>query len=186
MSARRRWHLGAGCAVLFLVVGVAVGAPGVAAQEAESTVWVVRHAERADGGAASTPDPELSAEGQARAAALARLLGEAGITTVHSTDYRRSRDTVTPLARILGVEVELYDPRDRTSMAALETALRSPGRHLVVGHSNTVPPLVERLGGDAGEPMPETEFDRLYLLRLDGAQVETTILRFGAPEGGER
>ena len=36
-------------------------------------------------------------------------------------------------------------------------------RHLVVGHSNTTPPLVELFGGDAGPPIDEaSEYDRLY------------------------
>ena len=48
---------------------------------------------------------------------------------------------------------------------------------LVVGHSNTVPGLVEALSGQAPDAMPETEYDRYTLVLLDadgGARVITS------------
>lgn len=158
--------------------------PELAAQAGGSTVWLVRHAERADAGMTSTPDPELSEEGHQRARELARLLGEAGLTSIHSTDYHRTRQTAAPIAEALGLEVHLYDPRDSASMERMEAVVRGPGRHLVVGHSNTTPDMAERLGGNAVAPISELEYDRLYLLRLDEGTVETSILRFGAPAPG--
>jgi hypothetical protein len=56
-----------------------------------------------------------------------------------------------------------------------------PGRHFVVGHSDTTPALVEALGGDAGAPIADPEYDRLYVLTLEGAGASTVLLRFGAP-----
>lgn len=159
-------------------------APEVAAQTSGSTVWLVRHAERADAGMAATRDPELSEEGHARARELARLLGEAGVTSIHSTDYFRTRQTAAPLAAALGLEVQLYNPGDSASMERLEAAVHAPGRHLIVGHSNTTPATVELLGGDSMGPISELEYDRLYLLRLDAGTVETAVLRFGAPAPG--
>ncbi|NIT87109.1 MAG: hypothetical protein GWM92_07640, partial [Gemmatimonadetes bacterium] len=46
----------------------------------------------------------------------------------------------------------------------------SPGRHLVVGHSDTTPRLVTLLGGEPGPPIVEArEYDRLYVLTLGAA-----------------
>ena len=77
------------------------------------------------------------------------------------------------------MSIRLYDPRDLPALAA---QLREEGgRHLVVGHSNTTPPLAEELGGDGGEPIYEpTEYDRLYLLTITGDETETFLLRYGA------
>ena len=51
---------------------------------AQQTIFIVRHAERADGGAGVSPtmdaDPDLSEAGRARAASLATVLKDAGIT----------------------------------------------------------------------------------------------------------
>ncbi len=166
--------------------GAATAAP-LAAQEADpgAVVWLVRHAERADDGMHDQPDPELSAAGQARARELARLLSEAGITSIHSTPYRRTQQTAQPLAEALGLTVNAYDPRAGQEMEAWLDALRRAGRHLVVGHSNTTPAMVEALGGDAGPPIDADEYDRIYVLHIAGSgRVTSTLLRFGASAPG--
>jgi phosphohistidine phosphatase SixA len=141
-----------------------------------TVVYLVRHAEKVD----DSRDPELSALGHERAAELARLLGDAGVDRVLSTDYIRTRDTAAPVATVFGLEVMVYDP---SNLEGLATELSTtPGRHLVVGHSNTTPALVAALGGDPGSPIEESEYDRLYVVVFDGDDTpETVLLRFGAP-----
>ncbi len=149
--------------------------PGAERAAAVSTIFLVRHAEKVAGGG----DPALTPAGQVRTAALADLLEDAGITAVHTTDYRRTRDTVAPLADRLGVPITLYDPRDLAREAG--ALMQVPGRYLVSGHSDTTPVLVRLLGGEPGPPIEEAgEYDRLYILTLqpDG-RVETLLLRYG-------
>ena len=127
---------------LGIVAAAVVRTPAAVPEESPTTpltVFLVRHAEKAE----DSRDPELSRPGHARAAELAVLLGDRGIEHVHSTDFIRTRDTAGPVAATLGVE--LYDPSDLPAFAA--RLGRDGGRHLVVGHSNTTPPLVELLGG---------------------------------------
>lgn len=143
--------------------------------EAGTVIYLVRHAERAEDG---TADPPISGAGEARAALLAHVLGDAGITRVLSTDYRRTRSTAEPLADRLGLAVEAYDPRDLVGLAA---ALRTGSRTLVVGHSNTTPELVAALGGDPGTPAGEPEYDRLYVVTLIHDGAVTALLRYGDP-----
>jgi phosphohistidine phosphatase SixA len=145
----------------------------LSALAADLDVFLVRHAEKQTG-----PDPALTADGQARAQALANLLKDAGIAHIHSSDYQRTRDTAAPLAARLDLPVRLYDPRDLPAMA--EKLRAEGGRHLVVGHSNTTPPLVEALGGEGGSPIIEaTEYDRLYLVTITDNETETFLLRYG-------
>ncbi len=141
-------------------------------------VFLVRHAEKITG----TADPALTAAGQARAQRLASMLKDAGIAHIHSSDYKRTRDTAAPLAKMLGLEVRIYDARQLTEFAA--RLQEQGGRHLVVGHSNTTPQLTELLGGDGGTPIAEaTEYDRLYVVtRGTDGRAATLLLRFG--EGG--
>ena len=144
-----------------------------------TVVYLVRHAERAEDG---TNDPPVSQAGEERARLLARMLGDAGIERIHSTDYRRTRATAAPLADRLGLQVESYDPRDLRALAArLQT---EGGRHLVVGHSNTTPDAVRALGGAPGDPIHESEYDRLYIVVVTGDGVTTELVRFGTPFPG--
>lgn len=164
--------------VLSLVVSalwlLACAPAATAKTQPEMQVFLVRHAEKTTG-----DDPALTAEGQARAQQLAQILRNAEIMRIHSSDTRRTRDTAAPLADLLGIEVELYDPRDLPTMAAKLQA--AGGQHLVVGHSNTTGELAELLGGEGGAPIVEAyEYDRLYVVtRSKDGRVSSLMLRFG-------
>ena len=137
----------------------------------------MRHAEKQKQG----PDPALSKAGLRRVRALAHALKDAAIEHVHSSDYARTRETATPIAKMVGREVELYDPRELPAL--VDKLMKSGGRHLVVGHSNTTPAAVALLGGEAGEPIVEkSEYDRLYLLTVgDDGKPLTVLMRYGDP-----
>lgn len=140
-------------------------------------VFLVRHAEKVD----SSADPELTAAGRERAAALASVLRSADLEHVHSSDYIRTRDTAGPTAADHDLDLELYDTGDLDALT--EELLAAGGRHLVVGHSNTTPSMVGRLGGDLGGAIDEHhEFDRLYVVMIgpDGA-TDSALLRYGVP-----
>lgn len=147
----------------------------VAADAATAVVFLVRHAEKTTEAA----DPALSAVGRQRAQSLADLLADARIEAIHSTDYRRSRQTAEPLAWRLGVALDLYDPAQPAALVA--AIVQAGGRHLVVGHSNTLPELVALLGGDGGAEVDEAgEYDRLYVVtRTAAGAVQTVLLRYG-------
>ncbi len=166
--------------LLLLFVALAATASHVDAQGEPTVVYLVRHAEKADGGA----DPALTVQGFARAAVLADLLSDTGITHIYSSDFVRTRDTAEPLAGRLGLETLIYDPSDLVGMASL--LRNTPGRHLVSGHSNTTPRLVELLGGDPHTAIDEaSEYDRLYIVTLlPGGGASSVLLRYGELWGG--
>jgi broad specificity phosphatase PhoE len=60
---------------------------------AQSTIFVVRHAEKAD----ATKDPDLSEAGRARAEALAKALRDAKIAAIYATEFKRTQQTAAPL-----------------------------------------------------------------------------------------
>ena len=92
----------------------------------------------------------------------------------------RTRETARPIAEEQGLTVDLYDPSDLSGFAA--QLKEASGRHLISGHSNTTPALVEALGGDPYGSIDEMEYDRLYVLVIPpGGAVVTTLLRFGEP-----
>jgi len=171
--------------IFFLAVvllPVSLVPPQIRAQE-RPIIFLVRHAERADDGAMTgQEDPPLSEAGFSRARMLAKLLKDAGIDHVYSSDFIRTRETAAPTAEEAGVEIEIYDHRDAEGFA--RELLATPGRHLVVGHSNSTPALVAALGGDPHGEIEHLEYDRLYLVTARPDGVDTVLLRFGRPFDG--
>src|SRR4051794_6005789 len=155
-------------AVLFTVVSGAQ-------LSAQHTVFLVRHAERSDGGGSAPTmgtDPDLSEAGRARAASLATALKDAKITAVFATEFKRTQQTAAPLAKALGLSVTTV-PAD--NVAELSKRVKSSkGNVLVVGHSNTIPDVVKRLGFVSPITIGDNDFDNLFLVTL-GAK--PTVLR---------
>ncbi len=139
----------------------------------ESVFFLVRHAEKVD----ESEDSPLTDHGRRRAEALRSTLRDSGIEAIYSSDFVRTRDTAHPLAEELGMELILYDQNRLDDLA--RKLLDSPGRYLIVGHSNTTPVLAELLGGEPGAEISSDEYDRLYMLvHRPGAGTSTVVLRF--------
>lgn len=141
----------------------------VQAQSKTTTIIVVRHAEKeiVTGDAQMKADPPLSAEGKTRAENLITALKEFTPSTVFSTNYERTRSTVSPFAKKLGVEVQHYDPRNQPAFAE---KLKTMEGHtiLIAGHSNTVPRLVNLLIGDSSKyaDLDESVYNKIYIVRI--------------------
>lgn len=166
---RFRRILGAVFAVLL------TGAADAAAQQA---IIVVRHAEKAD----QTPDPSLSAKGRARAKALADLLRGAGVTHVITSEYLRTRETAAPLATALGLTVEQVPARDLPALVARLRALDPASIVVVVGHSNTIPPMLTVLGWPNTLDLHEGDYDNVFVLAPHPGQRASMVrLKYGQP-----
>ena len=136
--------------------------PTVAA--AQGAVFVVRHAERADASA----DSLLSGVGETRAIHLATILKDAGITQIFTTDRRRTVQTAAPLAAVLQLTPTALPASD---LEALFTRLRDATPHdrvLVIGHSNTLPEILRRVGVTTSVAIGDTEYDNLFMVIPQG------------------
>ena len=127
--------------------------------EAGPTIFLVRHAEKSN----ATPgdkDPGLTAEGMVRAERLATLLKGAHITTIFATEFQRTQLTAQPLARALTLPVTVIKANDLDALT--KSLQQSKGNALVVGHSNTVPELIKRLGVAIPIEIGENDYDHLF------------------------
>ncbi|RUO62087.1 SixA phosphatase family protein [Pseudidiomarina insulisalsae] len=143
-------------ATLFTVLLMSGGASLMAA---EFTVYVVRHGEKA----VAESNPPLNEKGQERARALAKLMAKVELQAVYSTPYRRTEQTVAPLAQAKGLNIQSYRAGEAEQLVR---QLREQGENaLVVGHSNTVPGLVRSLGGSS-EELTEQHYGDLFVLHF--------------------
>ncbi len=162
--------------LLFLLLIALAGTPLVAGAQ---TVFVVRHAERADaasgGQTMMAADPELSKAGHARAESLAAMLKDAGITAIFASDTRRAQQTGAPLAKALGLTVQVVPAKEPGALLA--TVKAAKGNVLVVGHSNTVPEIIKGLGVATPVTIGESEYDSLFVV-TPGAPPSLVRLHF--------
>ena len=127
---------------------------------AEPTIFLVRHAEKSQAGDAK--DPELSDVGHARAAALAVLLKDAGITAIYATEFKRTQQTAEPFARATGIKTTIVPAKETAALVA--TLKEAKGNALIIGHSNTIPEILKALDVKDPPPINETDYDNLFVL----------------------
>jgi broad specificity phosphatase PhoE len=164
--------LTAACALMLLVA---------ASASAQQTIFVVRHAERADTPApgatammASATDPPLSVAGNERAARLATMLGSASIRYIYATEFLRTQQTAAPTALAQRLET-VSRPANNTDALVTEVR-RLKGNVLIVGHSNTVPGLLKGLGIKDDIAIGDSEFDNLFVV-VRPESGEPTLIR---------
>ena len=139
------------------VVVLAATAHSVHAQEA---IYVVRHAERADDSA----DAELSSEGVRRSNTLSALLAGAGVSRIFTSERKRTIQTAAPLARALHLDSAIVNASDEDALIQRVRGSHPSDRVLIVGHSNTVPSILEKLGVKERIAIPDAEFDNLFMV----------------------
>ncbi len=136
------------------------------------TVFLVRHAEKATD---DPQDPNLSGAGKQRAQALARMLEHAGVTHLFSSAYRRTRQTLAPLAKLSDNEVVEYNVREPQALLTKLRELEGGSVAVVAGHSNTVPAMFQELSGKQASDLEESAYglifgedayDRLFVVTL--------------------
>lgn len=131
-----------------------------------TTVYILRHAEK-DTAVAGNPDPELSALGRARAQALNQTLAKRQPAALFTTDTKRTRATLAPLAAATKLEPQVYDPkrgRDLADRVLKEYAGKSV---VIVGHSNTVLSLIDDFGGiPPVDEIRDDEYEYLFVVRV--------------------
>ncbi len=112
-------------------------------------LFVVRHA------SAGTPlsdrtadrDRALDSKGQAQATAIAQLLMSAGATELHSSPYRRCRQTLEPLAGLLGQPIQTHEEfgEGRNFSEALDICEGLGDGAVVCSHGDVIPALIEAM-----------------------------------------
>jgi phosphohistidine phosphatase SixA len=136
-------------------------------------VFLVRHAEKAS----DAKDALLSEVGQRRAEYLAHFLKDADIRKILVTRVVRTKQTAEPLAKILGLKPTVPDADDID--AFVKNLRAEPNANvLVVGHSDTIPKIIEQLGGGKIASIEASEYDKMFVLYPDGKRRSVVTLRY--------
>src|ERR1700674_2131209 len=104
-------------AMLFTVLGaVVVFAYFATFSRPVTTVILIRHAEKVID--PNNPDVDLSPAGQTRAQEIVRMFGDAGINAIYATQYKRTQQTVKPLADKLVLPVTVVNSKSTDDLLA--------------------------------------------------------------------
>jgi phosphohistidine phosphatase SixA len=151
----------------FILITLLLGG-SVAAQN--KTIILVRHAEKVD----ASQDPELSPEGKQRAERLMRVVKKYKPGAIYSTDFKRTRDTVAPMAARRRLPVQTYDARKPADLVDAIMKSRTK-RFLISGHSNTVPGLANLIGKkELFKNLDDSEYGAIWIIRIKDGQVRKT------------
>jgi broad specificity phosphatase PhoE len=159
------WLTGIAAGVAFAIM---IFAAWVWATAGSTTVVVIRHAEKDL--SASATDPPLDPAGEARAALLARMFGDAKdlghLDAIYVSPTLRSRQTAAPLAARLGIAETVAGEGPR-ALARRALNEHQGGRVLIVGHTDTVPEIVAVLSGNSHIPeIGAQEYGTMYIVTV--------------------
>jgi 2,3-bisphosphoglycerate-dependent phosphoglycerate mutase len=157
--------------ILFVVLFYFV-CGAVYAKQQITTVLLVRHAEKL-----TTPadDPVLSPQGTARAETLVRMFENSGLNAVYSSQYARTKLTAEPLAKRFRIPVETVDAKSTNKLVESILSKHSGGTVLVVGHSNTLPEIIEALGAGKIQEIDDLDYDNVYVVTVSGNGIAKVV-----------
>lgn len=139
-----------------------------------TTIIILRHAEKDT--AAGGDDPILTVAGTEKAERLSAIFDKVVPDAFYSTDYTRTRETLTPWAKQASREIQIYDPANLPDFA--DMLMKQKGKTIVVaGHSNTVPVLVNLLIRDEKyRALADTEYSKIFVVTIKNGKSKEKII----------
>ena len=163
---------------------VMIGAVAVLPQVAQaqpSLVILVRHGEKQP-----TPanDPSLSEAGVARADALEKALAGATPGTIVVTATKRTQETAAAVVKRTGITPTVIALSGAHVKSVADAVMKASGVVLVVGHSNTVPAIVNALGGPKLPDLCDASYATMFVFQpaRDGRAAQLVTSSYGTPD----
>jgi len=163
--------------VIFILLFICLLLSKYDASAQKTTIWIVRHAEKA---ATPADDPGLTPAGEKRAADLLKTLKREDIAGVYVTKYKRTVLTAKPTADKFRLVPELYDPADLKPFVAKLFQFYKGHSVLIVGHSNTILPTLAALGvGQPFSALTDDDYDMLFKVTVKNGKTDLQVSYYG-------
>jgi broad specificity phosphatase PhoE len=146
-----------------------------------SLVVLVRHGEKQP---APADDPSLSEAGVARAQALDKALALTTPGTIVVSPRKRTVETAAVVRQRVGVTPTVI-PLDAQHVQHVAAAvMKASGVVLVVGHSNTIPAIVNALAGTTLPDLCDASYATLFVVTpaRDGGKAQVVKSMYGTPD----
>lgn len=142
----------------------------VLAQEENTTVYLIRHAEKVKTDPTNR-NPHLNNDGKMRSVVWAEFFKDIPLDAIFSTEYHRTQETVTPLAKSKQLTIQTYAPNNKTVDSIVSANI---GKQLLfVGHSNTIPNHCNQLISEKRfSDMSEHDNHSLFIVQRSSTNTE--------------
>ena len=145
------------------------------ATEKPTIVILIRHAEKGDDG---TKDPALAEAGIARANHLVSILKNTNVSAIYSSNYKRTKATVEPIAKSQHLEVRTYEPNKEEEIKRI-LADNKGKTILIAGHSNTTPWAANFLTGSKLVSFADSDYGNMLIVTFwDFGKTSMTWLNY--------
>lgn len=150
-------------------------------QESNSNVtqiYILRHAEKSN---LNRENPVLSQEGIKRANYWKRVLQYTKFDRIYTTDFIRNIQTAKIVGGDVKAEPELYYPM---SFEILKFIQQIQGQKvLIIGHSNTIPDMVNRIIDETKyPPMSHKNYNLMYIITInENGDTSSKLLHIEVP-----
>lgn len=138
-----------------------------------TVIYLVRHAEKRTDQA----DPDLNDQGKRRVSFLLNLFDKLPLDRVVSSEYKRTVQTAAPIAADHEIDHEVIPASTPDQFVA---SLKEGQTVLVVGHSNTIPELIQRLGCPC-DPIDDQDYDGVFIVIISEPICTLNELRLSLP-----
>ncbi|MEO8166915.1 MAG: phosphoglycerate mutase family protein [bacterium] len=143
-----------------------------------ATVFLVRHAERLN----DSDTTSISEKGIERANDLAHALSSAGIQRIYVSEKSRTTQTAHSAALQLGISPTVIPGKEISRYMDSVKAHRGDNI-LIVGHSDTVPLIMGKLGVSPLPTIGAKEFDDLFVVTVFRFRTTMIQLKYGKSSG---
>ncbi len=146
----------------------------------QQTFYIVRHAEKAD----NSNDPQLSQLGIERAVDLEKYLADKKLDTVFTSTFKRTMLTglTVFLPRALPqLNIDQQNPQALNTFIQRMKNIKTNKGILIVGHTNTVPTIVQGLCGQTIAAIAENDYDNMYIIKIKNGNKTLTQFTYGKP-----
>ncbi len=141
-----------------------------------ATVILVRHAERLN----DSDTTSISEAGIGRSKALAHAVRAAGIQRIYVSDKARTNQTAMPTSSQSGVPSVAITANEIKRYVDSVKAHRGENI-LIVGHSDTLPLIMSKLGVSNPPPIGRFQFDDLFVVSVFRFRSTMAHLKYGSP-----
>ncbi len=132
----------------------------------DKTVVLVRHAEKDSSANLPNGDDPLSQAGRDRVDRLWKAVKKYKPHEIFATVYKRTQDTVAPIAAKRKKQVQTYDPAKHADLVAQIMSSKTE-HYLIAGHSNTIPTLANLLAKkEVFKQVPDSEYGVIWVVKI--------------------